>query len=254
MKNDHTLNKYLQIVDMALTTGYETRTMYEFHTKGDSEMFFAIRHDVDRKPKNALAMAKAEAERGVKASYYFRSVPASHDADIIEAIRDMGHEIGYHYEDWHLAKYDPAIADKLFRQHLERLQGIADIKTVCMHGSPLSSRNNLEFWDHFNPSDYDVVDCIINMNYAGTFYITDAGRTWGQTKANLRDEAPGAAIIPDIDSSDDLMMAMQTGNYPRIVIGCHPERWATGTGDWTGQYAKDQLANNVKRVIRKVRG
>lgn len=253
MKNDHTLDKYLHVVDTALEAGYTTATMNKFHSGVNAEKLLAIRHDVDRKPQNALSMAQAEAKRDVQASYYFRSVPASHNPDIIKAIRDLGHEIGYHYEDWHLAKYDPAEADALFRKHLARLKTFANIKTICMHGSPLSSRNNLEFWEHFSPSDYDVYDCIIDMNYENTFYITDAGRTWGQTTANLRDEAPGAAIIPDIDSSDDLIAAIKTGNYPHIVIGCHPERWASETQDWVGQYAKDQLANAVKRVIRKVR-
>ena len=58
-----------------------------------------IRHDVDRKPFNALKIAKIESELNIKASYYFRIVPESYDVKVISEIAKMGHEIGYHYED-----------------------------------------------------------------------------------------------------------------------------------------------------------
>ena len=36
---------------------------------------------------------------GIKESYYFRAVPESWDEDIIKEIAELGHEIGYHYDD-----------------------------------------------------------------------------------------------------------------------------------------------------------
>jgi hypothetical protein len=36
---------------------------------------------------------------GITGSYYFRMVPESFDEDVIRQIYDMGHEVGYHYED-----------------------------------------------------------------------------------------------------------------------------------------------------------
>ena len=53
---------------------------------------------MDRKPGNALVIAKIEKEIGIKASYYFRIVKESYDEDVIRQIAEMGHEIGYHYE------------------------------------------------------------------------------------------------------------------------------------------------------------
>ena len=61
--------------------------------------FFIIRHDVDRKPKNALSMANLESEKGIKSTYYFRSKSHVFQPEIILAIQELGHEIGYHYED-----------------------------------------------------------------------------------------------------------------------------------------------------------
>jgi len=57
-----------------------------------------LRHDVDRLPENALVFARIEKQVGIKVSYYFRIVEESFDEDIIRQIADMGHEIGYHYE------------------------------------------------------------------------------------------------------------------------------------------------------------
>jgi len=53
---------------------------------------------VDRKPGNALKMARLEDEMGIRATYFFRIVKESYDEDIIRQIAEMGHEIGYHYE------------------------------------------------------------------------------------------------------------------------------------------------------------
>ncbi len=61
--------------------------------------FIVLRHDVDRRPQNALAMAEIEHTLGIQGSYYFRIVPSSFDLDVIKKIAGMGHEIGYHYED-----------------------------------------------------------------------------------------------------------------------------------------------------------
>src|SRR6185295_18394049 len=60
--------------------------------------FCVIRHDVDRKPQNALRMAELEHEMKVNATYYFRHKPGVFVPEIISEIENMGHEIGYHYE------------------------------------------------------------------------------------------------------------------------------------------------------------
>jgi len=54
-----------------------------------------LRHDVDRRPGNALKTALLEHYLGIPASYYFRSVPESWDETVIRKIAGLGHEIGY---------------------------------------------------------------------------------------------------------------------------------------------------------------
>ena len=71
------------------------RSEYE---KGHSPIVI-LRHDVDRRPLNALTTAKLENELGIRGTYYFRIVPESFDETIIKQIAELGHEIGYHYEE-----------------------------------------------------------------------------------------------------------------------------------------------------------
>lgn len=58
-----------------------------------------LRHDVDELAVNALAMARLEHDMGIAASYYFRIVKQSNNPAVIHQIVQLGHEIGYHYED-----------------------------------------------------------------------------------------------------------------------------------------------------------
>ena len=94
---DFTLNAYKELLRSFKTGNYTLLTFLD-HLSSDCVRSVILRHDVDRLPENALRMAQIEAELGVKASYYFRMAPESFDRDIIKKIAEMGHEIGYHYE------------------------------------------------------------------------------------------------------------------------------------------------------------
>jgi hypothetical protein len=48
---------------------------------------------------NALQMAKVESEKGIVATYYFRKSMLSFNEAVVRGIVELGHEIGYHYED-----------------------------------------------------------------------------------------------------------------------------------------------------------
>ena len=94
---DFTLSAYKQLISTLRSQGYFFQT-FEEYIKNPKEKVVIFRHDVDRKPENALVIARIEKEVGIKASYYFRIVKESYDEDVIKQIAEMGHEIGYHYE------------------------------------------------------------------------------------------------------------------------------------------------------------
>ena len=106
-KMDFTLSAYKQLISTLQSQSYFFQTFEEYLKKPKVKVVI-LRHDVDRKPGNALVIAKIEKEIGIRASYYFRIVKESYDEDVIKRIAEMGHEIGYHYENLaEVSKKDP---------------------------------------------------------------------------------------------------------------------------------------------------
>ena len=216
---------------------------------------FLVRHDVDRKPANALAMALLEARLGVQTTYYFRVVGSAYDPVIIRQIAALGHEIGYHYEDLALASGNFAKAHDLFAEHLQQLRGIAEIQTIAMHGSPLSRFNNLDMWRHGTLAQYGLLtDAFFGIDYTGMPYFTDTGRSWGADAVNLRDKPETASLPPaSVKSTRELRSHIENALPKRVALSVHPERWASQTSDWWMQLVKDRAVNCAKRVLRAIR-
>ena len=75
-----------------------------------------LRHDVDRKPANSLKAAEIENKYDVQSTFYFRITRGSFNEAIIKRIYELGHEIGYHYEDLSAAKGNYHRAIELFEK------------------------------------------------------------------------------------------------------------------------------------------
>lgn len=95
---DFTLNTYIKLLGSLKNQEYIFKT-YAGFVKNPAPYAIMLRHDVDANNKNSLKTAKIEKELGIQGTYYFRMVPGSYDEQIIKQIYDLGHEIGYHYED-----------------------------------------------------------------------------------------------------------------------------------------------------------
>ena len=212
-----------------------------------------IRHDVDRKILNALRMAELEQTFGIHATYYFR-YPYTFRPEILTAIRDMGHEIGYHYETLSKVKGDLKKAIALFESELISFRRIFEIKTICVHGSPLSKHDSLDLWKTNDFRKFDIRgDAFLSME--GTTYFTDTGRNWSG-KHSLRDKMPagtGMPNMPSIVTTDDLIKYIQAGDRYPLYLTIHPERWALNTGEWVAWALADGLMNAGKDLIQMIR-
>jgi hypothetical protein len=98
---DFRLEKYKDLCLAPLDSGYTPLTVYSYLVlegkKKNNNKLVVLRHDIDRKPKNALRVAELEHELGIQSTYYFR-FPYTFKPDIIGEMHDLGHEVGYHYE------------------------------------------------------------------------------------------------------------------------------------------------------------
>ena len=185
---DFTLKKYQELIDILKEVNYSFQTFEDFLQKPLSRVVI-LRHDVDRLPINSLVFAKIQATNEIKASYYFRVVPESWDEKIIKEIKELGHEVGYHYENMDVCHgyIDKAWDD--FRYNLDKLRKLVEVKTICMHGSPKSKFDNREIWSKYDYKSLGIIgEPYFDVDFNQVFYLTDTGRRWDGWKTSVRDK------------------------------------------------------------------
>lgn len=257
MTRDFTLGKYQELCKILLKSGYSPLTVWDYLGGGSrkSEKTVIFRHDVDRKILNTLHMAELEYELGIRSTYYFR-YPYTFIPETIRRIHDMGHEVGYHYETLSKAKGDLDKGIDLFKRELASFREIpgCEIRTICMHGSPLSRYDNRDLWKKYDFRDYDIEgEAYLSMTGNDLIYLTDTGRTWA-AKYSVRDAIPGAKGIPVVETTDDLIEWICSERKDGLYLAVHPERWAITKGEWAVSYVKDVVMNTGKTGILAVKG
>jgi len=201
-----------------------------------------VRHDVDRKPENALKMAKLEDDLGVTSTYYFRMQKGVFKPEIIKEIADMGHEVGYHYEVLDKAKGNFEEAIKIFEDELNEFRKIYNVKTICMHGNPLTPWVNKDLWSRYDFKEFGIIgEPYISIDYGEVIYLSDTGRTWSgvySVKGKIKTENLG------IKNTDDLIKLIRDGQAQQMCILTHPNRWSDNYIDWITEL----LWQNIKNV------
>lgn len=120
---DFTLEKYEGLCRALLGAGYTPVTVFWYITDPPRGRTVVLRHDVDRKPENALAMAELEHALGITSTYYFRH-PATFTPAIIDRIHALGHEVGYRYEVLAKARGNYEEAIRLFAGELAEFHAL----------------------------------------------------------------------------------------------------------------------------------
>jgi hypothetical protein len=237
---------------------------------------------VDDKKMNSLRFAQIQDEYGVKGTYYFRMVPQSFDEQVIREIANLGHEIGYHYEDMdfalqrikiqesrHKTKYPKEedlydMAIQIFEENLTTLRKLYPVKTVCMHGSPRSKFDNKALWKKYSYKDYGIIgEPYFDIDFNDVFYLTDTGRMWDGHKVSIRDkidvnsgqgtsnQQPGASNqFPQFHSTLQINEAAELNTLPdKIMITFHPQRWTDNPISWMWELVFQNAKNQVKRIM-----
>jgi len=220
-----------------------------------SKKICLVRHDVDRKPTNALEMAQLEQSMGITSTYYFRTKPATFKKDIIRSISGLGHEIGYHYETLSDTRGDINKAVEIFSKELDKLRTIVPINTVSMHGRPLLPYDNRDIWrdaerHNFLISNLSILgEVYLDIDYSNIAYISDTGRNWTNSKSNKRDKV-NSNINTNFNTTSDMVSFLNNPTSNTIVFQIHPERWSSNFVDYTCQYLKDSIINVLKRAVK----
>jgi hypothetical protein len=259
---DFTIKKFSELLNGFINNGYTFQSLEDFINR-PAEKVVILRHDVDKAPLLSLQTAKLENSKGIKGSYYFRSVSQSNDPAIIKKIAALGHEIGYHYEDVARCavrgmRYEEEAIVKLaiesFRENLDQLRKIVPIKTICMHGSPMSRWDSRILWKYYNYHDFGIIgEPYFDIDFDKVLYLTDTGRKWNGDKSSVRDKVVQEkflALKQRLRTTDNILAALSAKEMPsQIMMTVHPQRWSESLFSWLWQYGTQTLKNIIKRLI-----
>jgi len=251
--HDFTLVVYRHLLDSMKTAGYRFQTFSQY-LGAPAQKVILLRHDVDDRKLHSLEFARIQHEKGIVGSYYFRMVPESFDEGVIREIYDLGHEVGYHYEDMDFAKGDPHQAIKLFERHLDRLRKIVPVSTICMHGSPRSRFDNKDVWKQYDYRNYGIIgEPYFDLDYKSIFYMTDTGRRWDGHAVSVRDKVEDHFGLR-FHTTRQIIHCLEQGKFPeKAMINFHPQRWTDDRRLWLVDKHRQNLKNAVKYVLIKVR-
>jgi len=251
MSLDFTLNKYKELCEV-ISQNYTPITVEEYLGERPEGHIVILRHDVDRRPETALRMAEVEKEFGIRSTYYFRMRNGVFVPDIIRKIADLGHEIGYHYETLDKAKGDFAKAIEIFQRELEDFRRIYDVKTICMHGNPLTPWVNRDIWSEYDFTEFGIIgEPYISIDYSKVYYFTDTGRKWNSS-FSVKD-AVGSQNSVKVKSTDELIVLLENKKFERLCILTHPNRWSDSFTEWIAEFVWQNTKNIVKILIKKRR-
>ncbi|NLJ44772.1 MAG: hypothetical protein GX431_14020 [Bacteroidales bacterium] len=288
--HDFTFHALYQLLNSIKKQQFIVQPFMEF-IRNPVPKFVILRHDVDKKETNSLLNAQIENLLGIVGTYYFRIVSGSFDENVIRRIYDLGHEIGYHYEDLAIAKGDHKKAIMLFEQNLAKLRRIVPVETICMHGSPLSRWDNRQLWKYYDYRDFGIIgEPYFDIDFDEVLYLTDTGRRWDGESVSVRDKVENLRGVegiekqideeavklslkttitknqgavkstedkPDIrkfHSTFDIIDAAESGTLPeKIMLTVHPQRWNNDMLPWLKELIWQNAKNNGKWILNYVR-
>ena len=250
---DFTFKKYEELLKVLKNDGYEFQTFEEF-VKNPAKKVVVLRHDVDRRSPHSLDMAEAEDTVDAKATYYFRIVPESNQKDVIERIVNLGHEVGYHYEDLGMFKGDYEKAYDSYLKNLKYFRTYYPVTTICMHGSPENRIDNKEIWKKYNYKDKGIIaEPYYDVDYDKVFYITDASRSWNNRNVSVRDKVETKYTLK-ANSIDQMISLVKDNKMPdQIIINTHPHNWSKFGILWIFILVWQSIKNIVKAILIKTR-
>jgi len=252
---DFTFNAYRDYLT-AIRKSYPHILRFDDYFRLDPKptSFCLLRHDVDRKPENALEMARLEHSLDITATYCFRTKKHTFKPDIISTISSMGHEIAYHYECLSDTKGDMGEAIKDFQNNLSKLRKFAPVSTISMHGRPFSQYDNKAIWkdveNHRRLIEHNNIlgEIYLDIDYSDIAYINDTGRNWRTREANRRDHVD-SNIVLDFSDGHSLLDYLNNRPQPKLIFQIHPERWSDHNFEYFSQYLKDKAINVLKSLV-----
>lgn len=247
---DFTLKSYKTLMAAFQEAGYAFQTFGEFMESPMQGKTVVLRHDVDELAWNALKMAQLEHNLGVRATYFFRIVKQSNVPEVIRLIVDLGHEVGYHYEDLSLTDGDEEKAMALFEKNLAYFREYYPVRSVCMHGSSTSKHDNRLLWKDHQLSDYGLVgEPYLSVDFDKVFYLTDTGYAWDGGKYAVRDVVESGFGLK-YHATGDIVDSINNGGFPEKALILAHTLWTDNLVQWDWLHIREFFRNRVKLMTK----
>ena len=255
---DFTLETYQILLTTLLNQNYTFKTFEQFIRGGSfDEKMIVMRHDVDRLPENALVMARIEKILGIKGTYFFRTIKSVFKPGIIKEIAEMGHEIGYHYENLGMCNGDCEKAVEDFESNLNKIRQIFPVKCICMHGNALKKWDNRDLWKKYDYKNYGIIcEPYLDLNFNQILYLTDTGQRWNGNKFSLRDKTDNQTLSKKylFRNTFEIIKGLKDGMMPnKLILNIHPERWRDNKVLWMFFAFEQFFKRNIKLLINKIK-
>lgn len=188
--------------------------------------YLLIQHDVDNVPDFTKRLVALEAAHGVRSSIFlFRDrfsegcdePPYVVDHAFFQEAQRQGFDIGYHQNAYALAGFDMDAAVERYRQDLEFLGNLYDIRFVVPHGGRGREVNGRKLYNHDVPMPATTRGRVrwVYNKYGATF----SGR-WSDGGLH---RLTSSKRMADFDIVGDFLQKLEKGK--RYFMLVHPQRW-----------------------------
>ena len=218
--------------------------------------FLVLKHDIENNVSKAYKLAQIESKYGHRGSYYAHAylLEDHQNVTLLQKMKDMGHEISYHYDVMDSCRGSIEKATVEFENNKRKFESVGfALLTVCQHGNPIIERegytSNRDFFRNANVRSHypNISDIMVNYkeNYHVDYsYYSDAGR-----KFNLIYDPINNDVLPSDDKNimyddfDELLNKLS----PKAIISTHPHRW---TGSELSYVIKERVFNTIKATAK----
>ena len=231
LDNIFTYRSWDKICDI-LSKNYDCILARDILDYDNNNGWMVVKHDVETDVEKSLIIARIEASYGIRSTYYVQSSLLKDNLDLLRQIKDLGHDVTYHYDvlDANNGDFDLAISEFRKTVILFNKNGF-NVDTVCPHGNPILDRkgwsSNKDFFrnDVVSSNFPEILDIVVHLperlgvRYC---YVSDASYKFKKI-ANIHDNDIrnlGDDIIPDIHN-----FLIKNKKNDSMIISTHPHRW-----------------------------
>ena len=173
---EFTYTAYRELISLLKQEDYQFCGYFDY---ADKDKCVIMRHDIDNSVEQAVRLAQVEQEEGIRATYFvllktdFYNPASKAVNDGLQAIRNMGHEIGLHFDETVYEGCSQETIPEMIRKEADILSDICGfpIRSFSMHRpNQVTLGKNLE------------VPGLVN-SYGEEFfhrfkYLSDSRRNW----------------------------------------------------------------------------